>query len=84
MCFHQFVRYPCTRTLLYFFLNWQGKHPFLTLVALISAIGVFFVAGVVVSEVLRPQPWGPPVVLIASMLIMLVREPAPKPASKTD
>ena len=35
---HQFVRYHRTRTLLYFFLNWQSPHALKILLALLSAM----------------------------------------------
>jgi hypothetical protein len=73
--FHHFYRYPRTRTLLYFFLNWQAPAALPIVLALVSAIGGFFAIGYGISEYLRPQPWGPPAVLLASALIMLVRDP---------
>ena len=82
VCFHHFVRYPRTRTLLYFFLNWQwGAKSAVIIVALLSAIVAFFGVGLLISEVLRQQWWGPPVVLIANALIMRLRHP-PIPANK--
>ena len=72
--FHHYVRYPRTRTLLYFFLSWKfGKAP-LILLALLATVASFFLVGVAVSEV-RGEPYGPPLVLLGSVLVMRLREP---------
>ena len=72
--FHHYIRYPRTRTLLYFFLSWKFKHAPLILLALLTAVATFFVVGVAVSEV-RGEPYGPPLVLMCSVLVMKLREP---------
>ena len=78
VCFHHFWRYPRTRTLLYFFLNWQwGKKAPAIVVALLSAMAAFFLVGWLISEVLRERAWGPPVVLLGNFLIMRLRHPPP-------
>ena len=72
--FHHYIRYPRTRTLLYFFLSWRFKHAPLILLALYATVATFFLVGVAVSEV-RGDPYGPPLVLLGSMLVMKLREP---------
>ena len=72
--FHHYIRYPRTRTLLYFFLSWKFKHAPLILLALLASVATFFLVGVAVSEV-RGDPYGPPLVLLGSMLVMKLREP---------
>lgn len=58
--YHHYVRYPRTRTVLYFFLNWQwGWKSLLVIIALLSAMATFLCVGVFISEVLRPTSWGP-------------------------
>ena len=52
MFWHQFVRYHRTRTLLYFFLNWQSPHALKILLALLSAIALFFGVGYLLSNYL--------------------------------
>ena len=53
MFWHQFVRYHRTRTLLYFFLNWQSPHALKILLALLSAIALFFGVGYLLSNLVR-------------------------------
>ena len=72
---HQFVRYHRTRTLLYFFLNWQSPHALKILLALLSAIALFFGVGYVLSEHLRGTRWGAHVALLGLLCIMRVRMP---------
>eukprot|EP00325_Prymnesiales_sp_UTEX-LB-985_P023494 CAMPEP_0174733574 /NCGR_PEP_ID=MMETSP1094-20130205/61597_1 /TAXON_ID=156173 /ORGANISM="Chrysochromulina brevifilum, Strain UTEX LB 985" /LENGTH=320 /DNA_ID=CAMNT_0015936261 /DNA_START=26 /DNA_END=988 /DNA_ORIENTATION=- len=74
--FHHYIRFPRTRTLLYFFLSWQHPRAPFILITLLAAIGAFNALGVAVSEVLRPQPFGPPLVLLGCFAIMRLREPA--------
>jgi predicted MFS family arabinose efflux permease len=76
--FHHFVRYRYTRTLLYPVLSWQHRLAPLILVALLLAIGGFFVVGSLVSETLRDTTLGPSAVLLVSLAIMLLRDPTPK------
>lgn len=72
---HQFVRYQRTRTLLYFFLNWQSPHALKILLALLSAIALFFGVGYLLSEHLRGTRWGAQVALLGLLCIMRVRPP---------
>lgn len=72
---HQFVRYRLTRTLLYFFLNWQSPHALKILLALLSAIAAFFGVGYLISEHLRGTQWGPHIALLGLLCIMRVRTP---------
>ena len=72
---HQFVRYYLTRTLLYFFLNWQSPHALKILLSLLSAIALFFGVGFVISEHLRAAAWGPQLALLGVASIMRVRMP---------
>ena len=64
--------------MLYYFLNWQHPKALLILVSLLSAIGMFYLIGAAITETgLRSTPWGPPLVLVATGSIMLVRDPRP-------
>ena len=76
--FHHFIRYPRTRTLLYFFLTWQGQAPFLVLCGLLSMIMLFFVVGVAVCDYGRSSTLGWAVVLFVSVFIMKLRNPDKK------
>jgi len=75
--FHHYVRYPHTRTLLYYFLNWQHPKAPLILVVLLAAIAAFFAVGSFVSNTLRQTAYGPYLVLAVSLFIMRVRDPTP-------
>ena len=76
--FHNGWRYEKTRTLLYFFLTWQGKAPFLVLCGLLSMIMLFFLAGVAVCDYGRASSLGWAVVLLVSVFIMKLRNPDKK------
>ena len=82
--FHHFVRYRYTRTLLYFFLNWKSRHAPIVLLVLLGAIASFFAIGAAVTTVLRPQPWGPPLVLALNVAIMRVRLPEVKGGKRAE
>jgi len=75
--FHHFIRYPRTRTLLYFFLSWQHPKALPILLALLSAIGCFYLVGTLITESLRPTAWGPPLTLLATCTLMQIRNPRP-------
>lgn len=76
LVWHQFVRYRLTRTLIYSFLSWQSPHAFKIASALVAGLSFYFLLGGLITEYVRPQPWGPPVVLLATCLIMRFRPPA--------
>jgi len=75
--FHHYIRYPRTRTLLYFFLSWQHPKALPILLALLSAIGCFYLVGTLITESLRPTAWGPPLTLLATCTLMQIRNPRP-------
>lgn len=80
LVWHQFIRYRYTRTLIYSFLSWQSPHAFKVATALVGALCVGFLIGGLITEYVRPaQPWGPPVVLLASCAIMRFRPPPGPP-----
>lgn len=83
LVWHQFIRFRYTRTLIYPFLSWKSPHAFKVASALVAALCIFFVLGGLVSEYLRPwQPWGPPVVALATCAIMRFRPPPPLPGAQ--
>jgi len=76
LLWHQFIRYRLTRTLIYPFLSWQSPHAFKIASALVGGLSVYFLLGGLITEYVRPQPWGPPAVLLATCAIMRFRPPA--------
>lgn len=78
LIFHNSYRYAKTRTLLYFFLNWQGKHALKILVCLALGMSAFFVFGLVVVQ-LRDSMVGVAALLAGARLIMRFRPMTSKP-----
>lgn len=77
LIYHNSYRYAKTRTLLYFFLNWQGKHALKILICLALGMSAFFVFGLVVVQ-LRDSAVGVTALLAGARFIMRFR-PMTKP-----
>ena len=71
---HQTLRYALTHTLMYSFLNWHHPHSLKILTALILVLFAFSGAAALV-EVLRPKPWGPPLIVVVACLLTRTRRP---------
>ena len=77
LIFHNSYRYAKTRTLLYFFLNWQGPHALKILVCLALGMAAFFAFGLAVAQ-LRDSATGAVALLVGARCIMRFR-PMAKP-----
>lgn len=73
--YHSFIRYPATRTVLYFFLNWQHPRFRLRLVSVVAALALCFAVAVGVSE-LRSYRWGAVLAVGCGLFIMRIRDPS--------
>ena len=71
--YHNLYRYWRTRTLLYFFLNWERPDATRTLLLLLAFFGGCYSLGFLLSALLRPHAWGPPCLALALVSIMRVR-----------
>ena len=72
---HTTLRYDWTRTLLYFFLNWQLKGCTVWLTVLKGVMGFGLVLGYLIAEYARAAAWGPAAVAIGAVLSMRLRCP---------
>jgi hypothetical protein len=70
--FHHFFRYPRTHTLLYFFLSWKIRRGPLIVLALVTAIALFFLAGAFASKHAHPL-----LLALAPLPMMCLRNPRP-------
>jgi len=71
---HTTLRYDWTRTLLYFFLNWQLKGCTVWLTVLKGVMGVGLLLGWAVAE-MRTAAWGPAAVAVGLLLSVRLRCP---------
>ena len=74
-CWHQIVRWRLTHTLLYFFLSWKHPHAIKISLGLLASSGVYFGLAWCITEVLRPKPWGAPLVIALTVAVMRLRSP---------
>ena len=72
---HTTLRYDWTRTLLYFFLNWQLKGCTVWLTVLKGVMGFGLVLGFLIAEYARAAAWGPAAVAVGAVLSMRLRCP---------
>ena len=72
---HQLVRWRLTHTLLYFFLSWKHPHTIKISFGLLALPAVYFGLTWTITEVLRPKPWGAPLVVALSLAVMRMRGP---------
>ena len=75
LAWHNTWRYRTTRTVLYFFLNWERDDALQVLVCLLALFGGCYTLGYAVSSHLRPHLAGRACLALALVAIMRVRAP---------
>ena len=68
-CWHQFVRWRLTHTLVYYFLSWKHPHSIKISLGLLASSAVYFGLAWSITEVLRPKPWGAPLAIALTFAV---------------